>query len=109
MSANTISFTPINDGAYYTIAQINELFRLAALVVNAKLSVAVGQERQGIVVGTSRVVNTNLDPMVLEKAGETALEGGIDFNYQRLINLGPGVNATDAITVGQAKDILGVA
>lgn len=104
---NTIDFTPINDGAFYTVEELNALFRAAALVINAKLDAAVGQERQRVLVGED-IVRVGLDPVLLQLLTEAELDGHVHLNYQPVRNLREGTDAGDAITVAQAKAILGV-
>lgn len=103
--ASTITFTPINDGSFYTIDELNDLFKAAAAVINSKLDVAIGQERQGVLVGTQRVVRT-ADPVILTDAQSSQLVGDLLINLKRLRNLRQGAVATDAITVAQARTIL---
>lgn len=103
--ASTISFTPINDGAFYTIEQLNELFRDAAAVINAKLDVAIRQERQGVLVGEARVMRSS-DAVTLTDHTSAQVRGTFSTNYKRLRNLRAGTSAGDAITVAQAREIV---
>lgn len=103
--ASTITFTPINDGAFYTIEEINELFRSVATVLNSKLDVAIGQERTGVLVGEARVVNGS-NPVVLHDSTVAELIGDLSVNFKRVRNLKEGSSAQDAITVAQAREII---
>lgn len=103
--ANTITFTPINDGAFFTIEEINENFRAVATVLNAKLDVAIGQVRDAILVGEQRVVRTS-DPVILHDSAYADLIGDVSVNYKRVRNLREGTAAQDAITVAQAREIV---
>lgn len=80
MSAATITFTPKNGDRFYTIAEINALFTAIAAVLNQKLD--------------QRTPASTADTYV---------------NGQRIINLAPAEDPADVPTLGQLKQILGVA
>ena len=104
----TINFTAINDGSFYTISDLNTLFRAAANVINGKLDAAIGQERQQVVVGEQRVL-VSVSPVILQDQAVARLYSDLSVNFKRIRNLKEGTDATDAITVGQARSILGAA
>ena len=105
---STISFTAINDGAFYTVSDLNTLFRVAANIINGKLDAGLGQERQQVVVGEQRVL-VSTSPVILQDQLMARLYSDLSVNFQRIRNLKEGTDATDAITVGQARSILGAA
>ena len=105
---STINFTAINDGSFYTISDLNELFRTAANVINGKLDAGLGQERQQVVVGERRVL-VSTSPVILQDQSVAKLYSDLSVNFQRIRNLKEGSDATDAITVAQARAILGAA
>ena len=103
----TISFTAINDGAFYTIAELNELFRLASIIINSKLDAAINQELVNVVVGDVQVVSSGQD-VILQDPTTARIYATWSANFKRIRNLKEGTAATDAITVGQAKALLGI-
>lgn len=105
---STINFTPIADASYFNLAALNDLFAEVARVINKKLDAGVPQDSLKIVVGEDPVA-VNTDTVVFRFGNTTELAGLTYFNFQRLVNLKPGTDPGDAITVGQAKQLLGVA
>lgn len=103
----TIDFTAINDGAHYTIADLNALFLAVAGVINAKLDAALAQSLVLVVVGEDQVM-VGADQVILQDPTTARLYAHWSTNFRRIRNLKEGEDAGDAITVAQAKALLGV-
>lgn len=76
MAGLTITFTEKPGDTHYTLAEINQLFADIAAVLNAKLDVR--------------------DPVAM---------ANLVLNGHRVINLGDGVDGTDAITYRQFLEL----
>lgn len=131
MSA-TITYTPINQGEFWTIAQLNQFFATLATVINGKLDVDETFGIESIVVGSGEAVIDLAGDFVIEDrslqfvtvaAGGDVIDGLGDivvvgytqimngemmFNYQELLNLAPGAGSNDAVNVYQALTLLGI-
>lgn len=101
----TFIFSIIDDASFYTLADINLIFKRIQKTVNRKLNSEVGQEEQRICVGQSGVA-VAAEPVVLEEVGTAKLLQTLECGFYRGVNLQPGTAAGDAITVGQAKELL---
>jgi hypothetical protein len=110
MSA-TISYSPVNDGDHYTIAQLNALFATLASIINNKID-RDDQEPDQVVVGPDNLVyitSNAQDPIeyvVVTK--QMILPTDLTVNGQELVNAGVGVNPGDSVQVIQALAILGI-
>lgn len=106
MAHATISYTPIPENAHYTLAQINALFAALAVVINGKADTAGESLTDAVTVEGIPVVVDDV-PVVVIADGLT-LTDFIAMNNKTVINLGEGVEDDDAVTVEQARRILGV-
>lgn len=106
MAHATISYTPIPENAHYTLAQINALFAALAVVINGKIDTAGESLTDPVTVEGIQVVVDDV-PVVITSEDE-GLTDFIAMNGKAVINLGEGVAANDAVTVEQARRILGV-
>lgn len=95
--------TPKGNRAFYTIDDINSLFSAVADEINSKLGVdeldVVKVEAAEVFVGGQLVVVGGKD---------FTLTGTFGVNGKKIINMLRGVSPQDAITLAQAKEILGV-
>lgn len=106
MSA-TITFTPRNDGEFFTLAEINALFTALAAVINDKIDLdaevaqdVVTDPSTDVLVGTAQVVVTK---------GAAPLFSDLGINFQQIINVVAGVHPGDSVQVLQALQLLGIA
>ena len=100
----TFIFPIIDDASFYTVADINLIFKRIQKTLNRKLDTEVGQEVQRVCVGQAGVQAGG--PVMLEDVGTAKLLQTLECGFYRGVNLKPGTASTDAITVGQARELL---